>query len=175
MNEENLTIIGDDIAVEEQMNPSAVTETPVLATHDGWPASRKNALAETFLRTHKAEFENFERLEIEKQARAEQFRALETELARRRQWLETLREDIATYEEVDIAADIYANMGRTGQSLLDIARNPLFSAAAIIREHGGKIISLAEADLAGLQKNFDAFKGEKNGLLENLPSEAGLK
>jgi hypothetical protein len=99
---------------------------------------------------------------------AERFRVWETEIAARRQWLEALQKEIATCRDVDIATDLLKNMELTGRPLLEIAQNPLFSAAALIQEHGKKLLQLAESHADGLQNQFDAFKSEKRDTLEKL-------
>jgi hypothetical protein len=142
MNEENILIIGDDLAVEE---PTHSTAAGKIATDDqSWLGSRGNAFAGNFLEKHNAEFQDFQRLEREKAACAEQFRALETELAGRRQWLESLQSDVADYRAIDLAADIFKNMELTGRPLLEIAQNPLLSGGALIQQHGKGILQLAE-------------------------------
>ena len=163
MNDENILLIGDDPAAEQPINPPAPAPDKILTGDESWLDSRKNALAENFLEQHKAEFQDFERHEREKLACAERFHALETEIAGRRQWLEALHAEIVACRDVDIATDLLKNMELTGRPLLEIAQNPLFSAAALIQEHGKKLLQLAESRIAALQKQFDAFKSEKSG------------
>jgi hypothetical protein len=166
MNDENILILGDDS--HQPLTPSTPTPDKILTADESWLGSRKNVLAENFLEQHKAEFQDFERHEREKLACAEQFRALETEITRRRQWLEALQTEIAACHDVDIAADILKNMELTGHPLLEIAQNPLFSAAALIKEHGKKLLQLAQNQAAALQKQFDTFKSEKRDALKEL-------
>ena len=166
MNEENILILGDDLATEEPTNSTAVEKTS--PDDQSWLGGRQNAFSENFLAQHKAEFEDFQRREREKLACAEKCRALETELAGRRQWFESLQSDIAEYQAVDLAADIFKNMELTGRPLLEIAQNPLFSGAALIQQHGKRILQLAESHVTGLQNKFDAFKSEKQETLREL-------
>ena len=168
MNDENILIIGDDSVAEQPVNPPAPAPDKILTGDESWLGSRKSALAENFLEQHKAEFQDFERHEREKMACAEQFRALETEIAHRRQWLESLQQEIAACGDVDLAADILKNMERTGRPLLEIAQNPLFSAAALIQKHGKELLQLAGCQASDLQKQFDAFKSEKRDALTEL-------
>jgi hypothetical protein len=168
MNDENILIIGDDSAFEPNLPPAAPAPEKIPTTDESWLGTRKNALAENFLEQHKAEFQDFERREREKLTCAERFHALETELANRRLWLETLEKEIAAYREVDLAADILKNMELTGRPLLEIAQNPLFPAAALIKEHGKKLLQLAENQVAGLQNQFDTFQSEKREMLIEL-------
>jgi hypothetical protein len=168
MNDENILLIGDDSAAEQPINPPAPAADKILTGDDGWPGSRKNVLAESFLEKHRAEFEHFEQQEREKMACAEQFRALETEIANRRQWLEALQKEIIACRDVDIATDILKNMELSGRPLLEIAQNPLFSAAALIQQHGKKLLQLAESQAAVRQKQFDTFKSEKSDTLKEL-------
>jgi hypothetical protein len=86
----------------------------------------------------------------------------------RRQWLEALQKEIAACRDVDIPTDILKNMELSGRPLLEIAQNPLFSAAILIQAHGKKLHQLAESQAAGLQKQFDAFKSEKRETLKEL-------
>ena len=167
MNEENILIIGDDL--EQDTNQPARAAGGNSPADDGsWLAGRKNVFAENFLEKHRSEFEDYQRMEREKISCAERFRALDAEITARRQWLESLQAEIATYQTVDIAADIFKNMQLTGQPLLEIAENPLFSAAVLIKEHGKRILHLAEKDVAELQTKFDAFKSEKREVLKEL-------
>ena len=166
MNDENILIIGDDGAGAETANLSVPEKN--LAADAGWPGGRNDAAAEHFLKKHAAEFRDFEREEREKLARAEQCRAMEMELANRRQWVEGLRNDLAAYRHVDLAADLYKNMQLTGRPLLEIAQSPLFAAAAMIQEHGQGVLKLAEKDLEDLQEKFEVFKAEKGERLKEL-------
>jgi hypothetical protein len=166
MNEENILIIGDDLAVEAPANSTASEKTSL--DDQSWLGSRQNAFSENFLAQHQAEFEDFQRREREKLACTEQFRSLEAELVSRRQWFESLQSDIAEYQAVDLAADIFKNMELTGRLLLEIAQNPLFSGAALIQQYGKRILQLAENHVAGLQNKFDAFKSEKQATLREL-------
>jgi hypothetical protein len=168
MNDENILIIGDDSAAEETIHSPVPVPDKILTSDETWLSSRKNALAENFLEKHKAEFQDFERQEREKLACAERFHALETEIANRRLWLEALQKEIAACRDVDLAADILKNMELTGRPLLEIAQNPLFSAAALIKEHGKKLLQLAENQAADLQTQCDAFKSEKRDTLKEL-------
>jgi hypothetical protein len=168
MNDENILILGDDSAAEQPVDPPMPASDNILTGDGSWLGSRKNALAENFLEQHKSEFQDFERHECEKMACAERFRSWETEIANRRQWLESLQQEIAAYRDVDIAADILKNMERTGRPLLEIAQNPLFSAATLIQKHGKELLQLAERQAADLQKQFDAFKSEKREILNEL-------
>lgn len=162
MNDENILIIGDDLAIEEPTN----SITP--ADDQSWLGNRENALAGHFLEKHKTEFQDFQRVEREKLLCSEQFRAFETELASRRQWLDNLQNEIAEYQAIDLAADLFKNMELTGRPLLEIAQNPLFGGAALIQQHGKKILQLAENHMAGLQNKFDAFKSEQRETLREL-------
>jgi hypothetical protein len=168
MNDENILLIGDDSAAEQPVNPPVPAADKILTGDESWLDSRKNALAENFLEQHKAEFQDFERREREKMACAERFHALETEIIGRRRCLEALHTEIVACRDVDIATDLLKNMELTGRPLLEIAQNPLFSAAALIQEHGKKLLQLAESRIAALQKQFDAFKSEKSGTLKEL-------
>ena|ERR1700733_9270535 len=168
MNDENILIIGDDSTPEQPINPPTPSPDKILSDDESWLGSRKNALAENFLEQHRAEFQDFERHEREKLACAERFQALETEITRRRQWLEALQQEVAACRDVDLATDILKNMELTGRPLLEIAQNPLFSAAALIQEHGEKLLQLAESQAVGLQKQFDTFKAEKRDTLKEL-------
>jgi hypothetical protein len=166
MNDENILIIGDDGAGEQNINESNPSvETTTDASR---PVGRDDAFAENFLQAHKTEFREFERREREKLACAEQFRTLETEITNRRQWLEGLQSDLAAYENIDLATDLYKNMQLTGRPLLDIAQSPLFSAAAIIKENGKHVLHLAEKDLADLEKKFEVLKEKKEEVLREL-------
>ncbi len=166
MNEENILIIGDDIAIEESTNPPVSEKTS--PGDQSWLGSRQSAFAENFLGKHQAEFQDFQRREREKLACAEQFNALEAELASRRQWFENFQSDVAEYQVIDLAADIFKSMELTGGPLLEIAQNPLFSGAALIQQHGKRILQLAENHVAGLQNKFEAFKSEKRETLREL-------
>jgi hypothetical protein len=168
MNDENILIIGDDSATEQPVNPPTPAPDKILSGDESWLDSRKNALAENFLEMHRAEFQDFERQEREKRACAERFQALQNEIASRRQWLESLQNEIAACHDVDIAADILKNMELTGRPLLEIAQNPLFSAATLIQAHGKKLLQLAENQAADLQKQFDTFKSGKRDTLQEL-------
>jgi hypothetical protein len=167
LNDDNILIMADDGATETSTPPSP---TPEKATtnDESWLSGRQNAFAENFLEKHKTEFQDFERIEHEKIACFEQFHALEHEIAARRQWLENLQKDIAGYQDVDLAADLFKNMQMTGRPLLEIAQNPVFVGVALIQKHGKKILQLAEADAAILQNKFDTFKSEKRELLKEL-------
>jgi hypothetical protein len=166
MNDENILIIGDDVAPGEPIN-SAIPEH-ASPDDQSWLGNRPDAFARDFLGKHDAEFQAFQRLEREKLTCAEQFHALESELAARRQWLENLRSDIAAYEAIDLAADIFKNMELTGRPLLEIAQNPLFAGAALIQRHGKRILQLAENRAAELQNKFDGFKKEKREMLKEI-------
>jgi hypothetical protein len=168
MNDENILIIGDDSAAEQPVNPPVAAAANILTGDDSWLGSRENTLAENFLEKHRTEFQDFERQEREKMACTERFHAWETEIANRRQWLEALQKEIAACRDVDIATDILKNMELSGRPLLEITQNPLFSAAALIQEHGKKLLQLAESQAAVLQKQFDAFKSEKRETLKEL-------
>jgi hypothetical protein len=167
MNEENILIIGDDLATEPT-NQSASAASTAPANDPGWLGDRQNTFAENFLEKNKTQFQDFERVEREKIACFEQFHTLERETAARRQWFETLQKDIAEYQAADLAAEIFKNMERSGRPLLDIAQSPLISALALIQQHGQTILRLAESHLAALQNKFDAFKSEKQELLKEL-------
>ncbi len=167
MNDDNILIIADDGAAETSTPPPPAPEK-IATSDESWLGNRQNAFAENFLEKHKAEFQDFERIEREKIACFEQFHALEREIAGRRQWLENLQKDIAGYQDVDIAADLFKNMQMTGRPLLEIARDPLFVGVALIQKHGKKILQLAEADATVLQDKFDTFKSEKRELLKEL-------
>jgi hypothetical protein len=169
MNDENILLLGDDSAAEQPVTPPIPATNLIPASDESWLGSRKNALAENFLEQHKAEFQDFERHEREKLACAEQFHALETEITRRQQWLEALRAEIVACRDVDIAADLLKNMELSGRPLLEIAQNPLFSAATLIQKHGKELLQLAEIRTTDLQKQFDTFKSEKSGVLKNSP------
>jgi len=167
MNEENILIIGDDLATE-QTNQPVPASSAAPANDPSWLGTRKNVVAENFLEKHKTQFQDFERVEREKIACFEQFHALERETTARRQWFDTLQKDLAEYQSADLAAGIFNNMERTGRPLLDIVQNPLFSAAALIQQHGQTILRLAESHLAALQNKFDTFKSEKQEMLKEL-------
>lgn len=168
MNEDNILIIGDDTTGAEPITPTSPAAGKTGTGDGSWLGGRSDALAEGFLHQHATEFQDYERREREKRAAAEQFRALESEIASRHQWLEGLQQDIADYEHLDLAADLYKNMQLTGRPLLDIAQNPLFAAAALIKEHGKTVLRLAEKDVAELQNKFTTFKTEQHQLLKEL-------
>jgi hypothetical protein len=168
MNDENILLLGDDSPTVEPTNPPVSAPRNLLTGDGSWLDSRKNALAENFLEKHKTQFHDFERQEREKMACAEQFHALGTEINGRRQWLEALQTEIAACGDVDIPTDILKNMQLTGRPLLEIAQNPLFSGAALVQQHGKKLLQLAESQAAALQKQFDAFKSEKSDTLKAL-------
>jgi hypothetical protein len=167
MNDENILIIGDDGA-GEPINSSNAAPEKTSAGDESWLGGRTDAVAENFLRKHKTEFQEFERREREKLACAEQYRALEAEIINRRQWLEGLKSDISAYHNIDLATDLYKNMQLTGRPLLEIAQNPLFAAAALIKEHGKSVLKLAEKDLGDLEEKFETFKAEKGEILKEL-------
>ncbi len=167
MNEENILIIGDDVATPQTTNQPA--PVPAQTPAEGsWLADRKSALTESFLQKHQSEFQDFEQREREKMTCAEHFRTMDAELATRRQWLETLRNDIAEYQTLDLATVVYQNMRTTGRSLSDITRDPQFSAAILIKEHGTKILQLAEKEISDLETRFETFKAEKQEELKEL-------
>ncbi len=169
MNEENILIIGDDFASTQTTNqPAPVSEQTQTVADGSWLADRKSALAESFLQKHQSEFQDFEQHERKKMACAEHFRTLDAELTTRRQWLETLRNDIAEYQTLDLATVVYQNMRTTGRSLSDITRDPQFSAAVLIKEHGTKILQLAEKEISDLETRFETFKSEKQEELKEL-------
>lgn len=169
MNEENILIMGDDLAIRPINNqPSPASEQSQATGEGSWLADRKSALAETFLQKHQSEFRDYEQREREKMTCAEHFRAQDAELTARRQWLETLRNDIAAYQTLDLAAVIYQNMRTTGRSLSDIAQDPQFSAAVLIKEHGRKILQLAEKEISDVEARFETFKSEKRETLKEL-------
>jgi hypothetical protein len=171
MNEEHILIMGDDLALQPINNQSSPASEQTQASGDGsWLADRKSVLAESFLQKHQSEFHDFEQREREKMACAEHFRTMDADLTARRQWLETLRNDISEYRTLDLATVIYQNMRTTDRSLSDITRDPQFSAAVLIKEHGGKILQLAEKEISDLEAQFETFKSEK---LEEL-KELGL-
>ena len=173
-NEQNILIIGDDLPVAASrqsaanQHPASIA-TPDQTAHEGsWLAGRTNALAETFLQQHQSEFHDFEQREREKTACAERFQSLETEINSRRQWLETLRHDIAEYQTLDLATVIFKNLRTTGRSLPNIAQDPQLSGAFLIQQHGPKILQLAEKEVADLQAGFNEFKSEKQEMLRDL-------
>jgi hypothetical protein len=168
MNEENILIIGDDVASTQTTKPTPALEQIQTPAEGSWLADRKNALAESFLQKHQSEFQDFEQHERKKMACAEHFRTLDAELTTRRQWLETLRNDIAEYQTLDLATVVYQNMRTTGRSLSDITRDPQFSAAVLIKEHGTKILQLAEKEISDLETRFETFKAEKQEELKEL-------
>ncbi len=166
MNEDHLLIIGDDTTSAEPITSTSPAAGKARAGDGSWLDSRNDALAGGFLRQHATEFQDYERHEREKLACAERFHALESEITSRRRSLEGLQQDIADFEHLDLATDIFKNMQLTGRPLLDIAQNPLFAAAALIKEHGKRILHLAEKDVAELQNKFEAFKTEKGEALK---------
>jgi hypothetical protein len=169
MNEENILIIGDDLAGQPNVNPSTPAQKPDTTANEGsWLAGRKDHLAETFLEKHKAEFQEHEQREWEKMKCADRFRALKDEITSRRLWLDNLRNDLAEYQAADVPGEIFKNMQRTGRPLLEIAQSSLFPAVVLIKEHGKKILHLAEKELADLEKKFNAFKDEKREALAEL-------
>jgi hypothetical protein len=164
MNDENILIIGDD-----RHEPLPTTAPADLSnTGQSWLAGRANIFAGSFLQKHDAEFQDFERTERDKMACTEQFHALKAEITSRQQRLKNLRTEIAAYQAIDISADLFKNMQLSGKPLLEIAQNPLFAAAMLIKQHGGRILKLAENDLADLQNKFDTFKSEKREVLQSL-------
>src|SRR5579863_595550 len=127
MNNEDNIIIGDDLAAAETINHPAAAKPDQTAHEGSWLAGRMNALAETFLQQHQSEFHDFEQREREKTTCAERFHALESEINSRRQWLETLRHDVAQYQNLDLATVIFQNLQTTGRSLSNIAQDPQLS------------------------------------------------
>lgn len=169
MNEENMLIIGDDLAAQPTIDQAIPVPNAPPGDGDGsWLAGRTNALAEKFLQEHQAEFQDYERRERGKTACAGQFHALQAELAARRQWLENLQKDIAEYQALDLGAEIFLNMKRTGRPLPDVAQSQLFSAVALVKQHGKKLLQLAEQETADLQEKFDAFKSANKETLKEL-------
>ena len=169
MNEEHILIMGDDLAIQPINNQSSPASEQTQAGGDGsWLSDRKSALAESFLQKHQSEFRDFEQREREKMTCAETFRTLDAELTARRQWLETLRNDISEYQTLDLATVVYQNMRTTGRSLSDITRDPQFSAAILIKEHGTKILQLAEKELSDLESRFETLKSDKQEELKEL-------
>src|ERR1700722_10996509 len=110
MNEENIMIIGDDLAIQPATQPASPKEPDPAANEGTWLAGRKSHFTETFLQKHQSEFQDYERREREKMSCADRFRELETELTARRQWLASLRADLAEFQAADIPAEILKNM-----------------------------------------------------------------
>ncbi|MGH7943228.1 MAG: hypothetical protein ACREE6_09200 [Limisphaerales bacterium] len=126
-----------------------------------------NVDAEEFLQQHGKEFDSFRERRRRVAAAGGKFHQLKIRIEEERIRLQTLEVQTTAYSSLNFADEIFRNLEATGKPLLELAKNPIFAAAVLLKEHGPAILALEKNKIAALEKELaDHISSEREFLKE---------
>jgi hypothetical protein len=167
-----------DDTLEPETPPATETaSSPTVPVHGfhanspDWFAQQGKKIYEFFARdpAHKQEFETWQMRQVGVARISGDFNTFTENLNSGRAYLAGLASQIRTAVDCDLPKTIFNFVKANGiMNLPVIASDRLVSSVAILKEHGPKVLELAEAEQLALEKKFEAFKYENKAVLKDL-------